>query len=94
MPPSPRLRADYLLLGEATAQRCLEAFSTQEGAVTYAAYPNIVSKAATIFPELLTLLDASFPADLIAFQVARFLDSGYAALAAPETITIGDLLAD
>ena len=94
MPPSPRLRADYLLLGEATAQRCLEAFSTRDGAVMYTAYPNIVSKAATIFPELLALLDASIPADLIAFQVTRFLDDGYAALAVPETITIDDLLTD
>lgn len=56
--------------------------------------PNIVSNAATIFPELLALLDASIQADLIAFQVIRFLDGGYAALAVPETITIGDLLTD
>ena len=94
MPPSPRLRADYLLVGEATAQRCLEAFSTHEGAFLYAAYPNIVRKAATIFPELRALIDAALPAEFIAIQVARFLDGGYAALAVPETITMGDLLTD
>ena len=94
MPPSPRLRADYLLLGQATAQRCLEAFSTHEGAFLYATYPNIVRNAVTIFPELAALLDALISAELIAIQVARFLDGGYAALAVPETITIGDLLTD
>lgn len=94
MPPSPRIRADYLLLGEATAQRCLEAFSTHEGASLYATYPNIVRNAATIFPELASFLDASIPAELVAIQVARFLDGGYAALSIPEAITIGDLLTD
>ena len=94
MPPSPRLRADYLLLGEATAQRCLEAFSTFEGASLYAAYPNIVRKAGEIYPELLALLDTSIPAELVAIQVGRFLDGGNDALAVPETISICDLLPD
>ena len=94
MPPSPRLRADYLLLGEATAQRCLEGFATHEGAGLYATYPNLVHKAAMVFPELVALLDASIPAELVASQVVRFLDGGYEALTVPEAITIGDLLTD
>lgn len=94
MAPSPRLRADYLLLGVPTAQRCLESFATFEGAGQYAAYPNIVRKAATVFTELPALLDAGLPPELIAIQVSRFLDGGYAALEAPEGVSIDGLLPD
>jgi hypothetical protein len=99
MPPltmslSPRLRADYLLLGTPTAQRCLEAFATVEGADLYATYPNIVRKAATIFSELPALIDAALPPELMAIQVGRFLDGGYEALISPETHSIDGLLAD
>lgn len=91
---SPRLRADYLLLGPPTAQRCLEAFATAEGALLYAKYENIASKAATVFSELPSLIDAQLPPEFIEAQVCRFLDGGYAALKIPETISIDDLLTD
>ena len=91
---SPRLRADYLLLGTPTAQRCLEAFATVEGAHTYATYPNIVSQAATVFTELSSLIDASIPAELIAIRVTQFLDGGYAALQVPDVVSIDGLLSD
>ena len=91
---SPRLRADYLLLGPPTAQRCLEAFATAEGALLYAKYENIASKATTVFSELPSLIDAQLPPEFIAAQVCRFLDGGYAALKIPETISIDDLLTD
>ena len=91
---SPRLRADYLLLETPTAQRCLEAFATAEGVDQYAAYPNIVRKAATVFTGLPALIDAGLPPELIAIQVSRFLDGGYAALEAPEPVSIEGLLPD
>ena len=94
MPLSPRLRADYLLLGPTTAQRCLEAFATVEGADLYATYPNIVRKAATIFSGLPALIDSALPPELISIQVGRFLDCGYEALISPETYSIDGLLAD
>ena len=91
---SPRIRADYLLLGVPTAMRCLEGFATVDGAAQYTAYPNIVRKAATVFAGLPALIDAGLPPELIATQVSRFLDGGYAALEVPETVSIDDLLAD
>lgn len=91
---SPRLRADYLLLGSPTPQRCLEAFATCEGAARYSRYPNIICKAASVFAGLQAMIDAALPSDLIAFQVGRFLDGGYAALEAPEVVSVDDLLAD
>lgn len=94
MDPSPRLRADYLLLGVPTAFRCLEGFATVDGAGQYAAYPNIVRKAATVFTGLPALIDAGLPPELIAIQVNRFLDGGYAALEAPEVVSIDGLLPD
>ena len=92
MSPSPRLRADYLLLGVPTEQRCLEAFATVDGAGQYAAYPNIVRKAATVFNGLTALIDAGLPPELIAIQVNRFLDGGYAALEALEVVSTDGLL--
>lgn len=94
MTPSPRLRADYLLLGIPTALRCLEAFATVDGAGQYSAYPNIVMKAATVFAGLPALIDAGLPPELIAIQVNRFLDGGYAALEVPEVVSIDGLLPD
>lgn len=94
MAPSPRLRADYLLLGTPTPQRCLEAFATGEGAILYARYPNIVRKATTVFAGLPALIDARLPPELIAIQVSRFLDGGYAALEASEDVSIDSLLLD
>ena len=91
---SPRLRADYLLLGTPTPQRCLEAFATVDGASMYAGYPNIVARAATVFTELPALIDAALPAELIAARVSQFLDGGYAALQAPEVVSIEGLLPD
>ena len=91
---SPRLRADYLLLGTPTAQRCLEAFATVDGAGMYAAYPNIVNMAATVFTELPAMIESCLPPELIAFQVGRFLDGGYTALQAPEDVSIDGLLPD
>ena len=91
---SPRLRADYLLLGTPTAQRCLEAFATADGASMYAEYPNIVARAATVFTELPALIDAALPAELIAPRVSQFLDGGYTALQAPEVVSIEGLLPD
>jgi hypothetical protein len=91
---SPRLRADYLLLGTPTPQRCIEAFATVEGASMYAGYPNIVARAATVFTGLPALIDAGLPPELIAIQVNRFLDGGYAALEAPEAVSIDGLLPD
>lgn len=90
---SPRLRADYLLLGTPTAQRCLEAFATSEGVGRYSVHPNIVRKAATVFSGLPSLIDAALSPELIAIQVSRFLDGGYAALEAPEVVSIDGLLA-
>ena len=94
MPLSPRLRADYLLLGPATAQRCLESFATAEGALLYRSYQNIADKAATVFPELSALIDAALPPELVAVQVCRYLDGGYAALEVPESLPIDGLLTD
>lgn len=94
MPLSPRLRADYLLFGPATAQRCLEAFATAEGALLYRSYQNIAAKAATVFPELSALINAELPPELVAVQVCRYLDGGHAALEVPETISIDGLLTD
>ena len=91
---SPRARADFLLLGPATEQRCLEAFATAEGVLLYARYPNIVSKAASVFRELPALIDEGLPPELVAVQVCRFLDGGYAALEVPETISIDGLIPD
>ena len=91
---SPRLRADYLLLGIPTPQRCLEAFATVDGASLYAGYPNIVSKAATVFDELPALIDAALPAELLATRLIQFLDGGYAALQAPDDVSIDGLLPD
>jgi hypothetical protein len=91
---SPRLRADYLLLGTPTPQRCIEAFTTVEGASMYAGYPNIVARAATVFSELPVLIDAALPAELIAARVSQFLDGGYTALQAPEVVSIEGLLPD
>ena len=91
---SPRLRADYLLLGIPTEQRCLEAFATIDGASQYAAYPNIVRRAATVFTGLPALIDGRLPPELIAIQVSRFLDGGYTALEAPEVVSIDGLLPD
>jgi hypothetical protein len=89
---SPRLRADYLMLGTPTPQRCIEAFATVDGASMYAEFPNIVARAATVFTELPALIDAKLPPELIAIQVSRFLDGGYAALEVPETVSIDGLL--
>jgi len=58
----------------------------------YAGYPNIVARAATVFSELPALIDAELPPELIAIQVSRFLDGGYAALEVPETVSIDGLL--
>lgn len=91
---SPRLRADYLLLGNPTEQRCLEAFATANGAIQYTAYPNIVRKAAKVFTGLPALIDAGLLPELIAIQVGRFLDGGYTALEAPEVVSIDGLLPD
>ena len=91
---SPRLRADYLLVGTPTAQRCLEAFATADGAGTYVRYPNIVNRAATVFTELPAMIECCLPPELIAFQVGRFLDSGYSDLNAPDSISINGLLDD
>lgn len=91
---SPRLRADYLLLGTPTELRCLEAFATVDGASQYATYPNIVRRAATVFTGLPALIDGRLPPELIAIQVSRFLDGGYTALEAPEVVSIEGLLPD
>ena len=91
---SPRLRADYLLVGKPTPQRCLEAFATVEGASRYAGYPNIISKAAAVFTKLPALIDAGLPPELIAIQVSRFIDGGYAALETPDVVSIDGLLPD
>lgn len=91
---SPRLRADYLLLGTPTAQRCLEAFATADGASIYAGYPNIVDRAATVFTELPAMIETCLPPELIAFQVGRFLDGGYSALNGPDAVSINGLLDD
>ena len=94
MPLSPRLRADYLLLGTPTAQRCLEAFATADGAGMYARYPNIVNRAATVFTELPAMIECCLPPELVAFQVGRFLDGGYSALNVPDAVSINGLLDD
>lgn len=60
----------------------------------YSAYQNITDKAAEVFPELSALIDAQLPPELVAVQVCRFLDGGYAALEVPETISIDGLLTD
>lgn len=91
---SPRARADFLLLGPATEQRCLEAFATAEGVMLYAGYPNIVSKATWVFRELPALIDDELLPELVAVQVCRFLDGGYSALEVPETISIDGLIPD
>ena len=91
---SPRARADFLLLEPATEQRCLEAFATAEGVMLYAGYPNIVSKATWVFRELPALIDEGLPPELVAVQVCRFLDGGYAELEMPETISIDGLIPD
>ena len=60
----------------------------------YAGYPNIVSKAATVFVGLPALIDAGLPPELIAIQVSRCLNGGYAALEVPEVVSIDGLLPD
>lgn len=60
----------------------------------YAGYPNIVARAATVFTELPALIDAGLPPELIAARVSQFLDGGYAALQAPQDVSIEGLLPD
>ena len=60
----------------------------------YAEYPNIVARAATVFTELPALIDAAFPAELVAARVSQFLDGGYTALQAPDVVSIEGLLPD
>ena len=57
-------------------------------------YPNIVSKAASVFRELPALIDDELLPELVAVQVCRFLDGGYSALEVPETISIDGLIPD
>jgi hypothetical protein len=72
----------------------LEAFATVDGASQYVTYPNIVSKASIVFPELPALIDAALPAELIATRVSQFLDGGYTALQVPDVMSIEGLLPD
>lgn len=75
MLPSPRIRADYILLhSKPTPRQCLEAYATEAGVAFCKPYPNILAKAATEFPRLPELIASHMPPDLIALSVCAALD--------------------
>ena len=78
MPPSPRIRADFLLLIDCpTPRQCLEAFATTEGVEWLGAFANIVDKASMELPNLPELL-ANMTPDLVALYVGQWLDGKHA----------------
>lgn len=82
MPPSPRIRADFLLLIDGpTSRQCLEAFATTEGVEWLGAFANIVDKASMELPTLTQLL-ANMTPDLVALYVGQWLDGKHSV--APE----------
>ena len=82
MPPSPRIRADFLLLIDCpTPRQCLEAFATTEGVEWLGTLANVVAKASMELPNLPQLL-ANITPDLVALYVGQFLDGQHAV--APE----------
>ncbi len=74
-PPSPRLRYDFLLLHKSliSARTALEAFATPEGVDAYRGFPNLVSKAQTLLPELQQLIE-TMPPEFVAARVRMALD--------------------
>ena len=73
--PSPRIRHDYLLLHKPliSARTALEAFATAEGVEAYSGFPNLVSKAQTLLPELQQLIK-TMPPEFVAARASMALD--------------------
>ena len=78
MPPSPRIRADYILLIDSpTPRQCLEAFASIEGVEWLGTLANVVAKASMELPNLPELL-ANMTPDLVALYVGQWLDGKHA----------------
>ena len=73
--PSPRIRHDYLLLHKPliSALTALEAFATPEGVEAYRRFPNLVSKARTLLPDLQQLIE-TMPPEFVEARVRMALD--------------------
>jgi len=94
MPPSPRIRADFLLLFDCpTRWECLQAFATESGTEFCRPYANILKRAASELPELPALMDA-LTVDLVAFRATQFLEGGRQPLTTDASLPICDLLAN
>lgn len=74
-PPSPRLRHDYLLLHKPliSARTALEAFATAEGVDAYRDFPNLVSRAENLVPDLQDLIK-TLTSEFVAARVCMALD--------------------
>ena len=86
----PSQRWDLLLAIQApTDTDCLSAFATTEGVETLSEYPNIVARAAKVFPRLPELL-STLPTELVAAGVQATL-SGADIFAPVNLDDVGDL---
>ena len=74
-PSPPRIRHDYLLLHKPliSARTALEAFATPEGVEAYRGFPNLVSKAQVLLPDLQQLIE-TMPPEFVAARVRMALD--------------------